>query len=152
MAIDFSDDEDGDEGLAAPSMNTTPLIDVLLVLLVMLIITIPIRLHSVSMDLPAGLPPPDAAIPVVVRLEVSAANQVSWNGAMVADRAMLELLFKAAAKEPEPPEIHVRADPKTKYDTVAAILTLAQQQGLQKIGVVGLEVYGKPAGAVAPTL
>jgi biopolymer transport protein ExbD len=144
MAIDFSE-EDGEDGNVAPSMNTTPLIDVLLVLLVMLIITIPIRLHSVSMDLPGGLPPPDAPVPLVVRVEVSAANQVQWNGEHVADRVALESLLWAAAQQNPAPEIHVRADPKSKYDTVAAILTAAQRQGLQKIGVVGLESYAKPA-------
>jgi len=143
MAIDFNDEE-GDEGNVAPSMNTTPLIDVLLVLLVMLIITIPIQLHSVRMDLPAGLPPPDAPVPVVVRLEVSASNQMQWNGEPVADRAGLEVLLQAAAQQPLQPEIHVHADPRSKYDTVAAILTAAQRQGLLKIGVVGLEVYAQP--------
>jgi biopolymer transport protein ExbD len=143
MAIDFSDEE-GDDGNVAPSMNTTPLIDVLLVLLVMLIITIPIRLHSVSIDLPGGLPPPDAPVPLVVRVEVSAGNQVQWNGEPVADRVALESLLQAAAQQTPAPEIHVHADPKSKYDTVAAILTAAQRQGLQKIGVVGLEAYAKP--------
>jgi biopolymer transport protein ExbD len=144
MAIDFND-EDSDGGDVAPTMNTTPLIDVLLVLLVMLIITIPIRLHSVSMDLPGGLPPPDSPVPLVVRVEVSARNQVQWNGEPVADRIALELLLQAAAQQTPVPEIHVRADSKAKYDTVAAILTAARRQGLQKIGVVGLEGYAKPA-------
>jgi biopolymer transport protein ExbD len=144
MAIDFND-EDGDDNDAAPSMNTTPLIDVLLVLLVMLIISIPIRLHSVSMDLPGGLPPPDAPVPLVVRVEVSAANQVQWNGEPVADRAALDYLLQAAAQQAPAPEIHVRADARAKYETVAAILTAAQRQGLQKIGVVGMESYAKPA-------
>ncbi len=144
MAIDFDDDE-GDEAHAAPSMNTTPLIDVLLVLLVMLIITIPIQLHSVRMDLPGGLPPPDAPDPVVVRLEVSSSNQLQWNGEPVSDRAALEARLQAAAQEPVQPEIHVHADPKTKYNAVAAVLTAAQRQGLLKIGVVGLEAYARPA-------
>jgi biopolymer transport protein ExbD len=143
MAIDFND-EDAEEGNVAPSMNTTPLIDVLLVLLVMLIITIPIQLHSVRMDLPGGLPPPDAPVPVVVRLEVSSNNQMQWNGEPVADRAALETLLQVAAQQPQQPEIHVRADPRSKYDTVAAILTAAQRQGLLKIGVVGLEAYAQP--------
>ncbi len=143
MAIDFADDDE-DEGHVAPSMNTTPLIDVLLVLLVMLIISIPIRLHSVSMDLPGGLPPPDAQLPQVVRLEVSAGNQVQWNGAHVADRVELESLLQMASRQTPVPEIHVHADPKSKYDTVAAILTAAQRQGLQKIGVVGLDDYAQP--------
>ena len=144
MAIEF-DEEEGDEAHAAPSMNTTPLIDVLLVLLVMLIITIPIQLHSVRMDLPGGVPPPDAPDPVVVRLELSSSNQLQWNGEPVIDRAALEARLQAAAQEPVQPEIHVHADPKTKYDTVAAVLTAAQRQGLLKIGVVGLEAYAKPA-------
>lgn len=144
MAIDF-DEEEGDEAHAAPSMNTTPLIDVLLVLLVMLIITIPIQLHSVRMDLPGGVPPPDAPDPVVVRLELSSSNQLQWNGEPVSDRAELETRLQAAAQEPVQPEIHVHADAKTKYDAVAAVLTAAQRQGLLKIGVVGLEAYAKPA-------
>lgn len=144
MAIEF-DDEEGDEAHAAPSMNTTPLIDVLLVLLVMLIITIPIQLHSVRMDLPGGVPPPDAPDPVVVRLEVSSSNQLQWNGEPVGDRAALDARMQAAAQESVQPEIHVHADPKTKYDAVAAVLTAAQRQGLLKIGVVGLEAYAKPA-------
>ena len=144
MAIEF-DDEEGDEAHAAPSMNTTPLIDVLLVLLVMLIITIPIQLHSVRMDLPGGVPPPDAPDPVVVRLELSSSNQLKWYGEPVLDRAALEARLQAAAQEPVQPEIHVHADPKTKYDAVAAVLTAAQRQGLLKIGVAGLEGYAKPA-------
>jgi biopolymer transport protein ExbD len=144
MAIEF-DEEEGDEAHAAPSMNTTPLIDVLLVLLVMLIITIPIQLHSVRMDLPGGVPPPDAPDPVVVRLEVSSSNQLQWNGEPVNDPAALEARLQAAAQDPVQPEIHVHADPKTKYDAVAAVLTAAQRQGLLKIGVVGLEAYAKPA-------
>lgn len=144
MAIDFND-EDGHDSDVAPNMNTTPLIDVLLVLLVMLIITIPIRLHAVNMDLPGGLPPPDSPVPLVVRVEVSAGNQVQWNGEPVADRAALDYLLQAAAQQAPAPEIHVRADARAKYETVAAILTAAQRQGLQKIGVVGLESYAKPA-------
>jgi biopolymer transport protein ExbD len=97
------------------------------------------------MDLPGGLPPPDAPVPLVVRVEVSAANQVQWNGEPVADRAALELLLQAAAQQAPAPEIHVHADPRSKYDTVAAILTAAQRTGLQKIGVVGLEAYAKPS-------
>ena len=134
----------GGEGDPMVEMNTTPLIDVLLVLLVMLIITIPIQLHSVNMDLPAGVPPPDAPEPVVVRLEVSSGNQLQWNGELVPDRAALESRFMLAAQEQVQPEIHVHADPKTKYETVAAVLTAAQRQGLLKIGVVGLEAYAKP--------
>jgi len=140
MAIDFPHD-DGDLEDAEPSMNTTPLIDVLLVLLVMMIITMPIQMHSVHMDLPGGLPPPDTPLPTVVRLEISRQSQISWNGTPVADRSTLESLLQAAAQLAQQPEIHVHADPKTRYDTVAAVLTSAQRQGLLKVGVVGLDAY-----------
>lgn len=139
MAIDFDDALDGDDDEVAPSMNTTPLIDVLLVLLVMLIITIPIQLHAVSMEMPSGLPPPDAPEPIVARLSLDAANQLTWNGEPVPDRAALETRLREAAQLSPQPEIHVRADPKAKYDAVAAVLTASQRLGLQKIGVVGLE-------------
>jgi biopolymer transport protein ExbD len=146
MAIDFDDPEDAEVLEAAPVMNTTPLIDVLLVLLVMLIITIPIQLHSVQMDLPAGSPPPDAPVPAAVKLEITRASAITWNGEAVHDRGDLEARLQAAAQVPEQPEIHVHADAKTPYDTVAAVLTVAQRLGLQKIGVVGLEEYAVPVG------
>lgn len=151
MAIDFDDAQDAMDAEVAPSMNTTPLIDVLLVLLVMLIITIPIQLHSVRMDLPAGLPPVDAPVPVVVKLEVALDSKISWNGEAVADLNELQSRLQAVAGLPEQPEIHVHAQSKTPYDTVAAVLTAAQKHGLMKIGVVGLEEYAavaaKPADA-----
>lgn len=142
MAIDFDAALGHDDTEVLSGMNITPLIDVLLVLLVMLIITIPIQLHSVSMDLPVGLPPLEAPEPLVVKLEVSRSNQLVWNGEVLAGRVDLEFRLQAAAQLMPQPEIHVRADPKTKYDTVAAVLTAAQRLGLVKIGVVGLEEFG----------
>jgi biopolymer transport protein ExbD len=144
MAIDFDDVPDAADAEVAPSMNTTPLIDVLLVLLVMLIITIPIQLHSVRMDLPGGLPPVGAPEPVVVKLDVALDSSVTWNGEALPDRNALDARLQVAAQEPEQPEIHVRAHAKTPYDTVAAVLTAAQKHGLLKIGVVGLEEYAAP--------
>jgi biopolymer transport protein ExbD len=145
MAIDFDDAQDVMDTEVAPSMNTTPLIDVLLVLLVMLIITIPIQLHSVRMDLPAGLPPADTPLPVVVKLDVALDSTIAWNGAAVLDRNDLDARLQVAAEQPDPPEIHVHAEAKTPYDTVAAVLTAAQKHGLLKIGVVGLEEYVTPS-------
>jgi len=141
MAIDFDDALEADGLDAKASMNITPLIDVLLVLLVMLIITIPIQLHSVNMELPAGAPPPQVSVPLVVRIDITADNQVLWDGQALADRQALFDHLKAAAALPEQPEIHVQAQGNTKYDTVAAVLTASQRLGLQKIGVVGLEAY-----------
>jgi biopolymer transport protein ExbD len=143
MAINFDDALDDDGLDTKASMNITPLIDVLLVLLVMLIITIPIQLHSVNMELPAGAPPPQASVPLVVHIDIAADNQVLWDGQALPDRQALLDHLKAAAVLPEQPEIHVQAQSSTKYDTVALVLTASQRLGLQKIGVVGLEAYAQ---------
>ena len=150
MAIDFEAQvEDGEhpelaEAEAASGINITPLIDVLLVLLVMLIITIPVHFHAVSMELPNGGPTTDSAPPPVVRIEVSAAQQVQWNGELLASRQDLETRLREAAQLPSPPEIHIHAAAASKYDTVAAVMSAAQRLGLQKIGVVGLDEYAAP--------
>lgn len=143
MAIDFDDTLEADGPEVTAGMNITPLIDVLLVLLVMIIITIPIQLHSMNMELPVGLAPPPTVEPLVVKLEVDARSRVLWNGEPMADRASLEQRLIQAARLAEQPEIHVLPNRATPYDTVAAILATSQRLGLQKIGVVGLEAYAK---------
>ena len=143
MAIDFDDAMNADEPEVTSGMNITPLIDVLLVLLVMIIITIPIQLHSMNMELPVGLAPPHTVEPLVVKLEVDARSRVLWNGEPVADRAGLEQRLLLAARQAEQPEIHVQPNRATPYDTVAAILATSQRLGLQKIGVVGLDAYAR---------
>src|SRR5438046_8010853 len=91
-------------------INTTPLIDVMLVLLVMLIITIPIQLHSVNLNLPTGNPPPPLVLPEVVKLDIDHVSRVYWNGEVVPDRAALEAKISAAAQQPVQPEVHLRPD------------------------------------------
>ena len=141
MAIDFEHSPDDDGPAVTSSVNITPLIDVLLVLLVMLIITIPIQLHSVNMELPAGPVPALAVEPLVVHIDVAADNRILWDGEPLADRSALSQRLQLAARRAVPPEIHIRADAHAKYDTVAAVLSQAQRLGLEKIGVVGLEAY-----------
>jgi biopolymer transport protein ExbD len=122
-------------------INTTPLVDVLLVLLVMLIITIPIQLQAVGLEMPGRHSPPPAAPPVVAQLDIDAAGRFLWNGEPLADRAALEAKLRAAAHEANPPEIHVRPDRRARYEAVAAALTSAQREGLVKIGIVGMEQF-----------
>lgn len=122
-------------------INTTPLVDVLLVLLVMLIITIPIQLQAVSLEMPGRNAPPPQAPPTVVRLDIDAGGRFLWNGEPLADRAALETRLREAAAQADAPEIHVRPDRRAKYEAVAAALTSAQRQGLQKIGIVGMEQF-----------
>ncbi|NNU44634.1 ExbD/TolR family protein [Ramlibacter montanisoli] len=124
-------------------INTTPLVDVLLVLLVMLIITIPIQLHSVGLEMPGRNAPRPQVPPEVVQLEVNAAGQFLWNGEALADRAALEARLREAAAQPEQPEVHVRADRKARYEPVAAVLSSAQRAGLVKIGLVGTEQFAQ---------
>ena len=143
MAIDFDQALDAPEPELSAGMNITPLIDVLLVLLVMIIITIPIRLHSVNMELPGAVPPQIRNEPLIVQIEVTPTNQLLWNAEPLADRAALAARLQLAAQQSEQPEIHIRSHPQAKYDTLAAVLSAAQRAGLQKIGVVGLEAYAR---------
>lgn len=122
-------------------INTTPLIDVMLVLLIMLIVTIPIQLHSVNLNLPSGTPPPVTAPPEVVRLDVDATGQALWNGQPVATPAELDALLVGAARAPVPPEIHLRPDRAVPYRAVMAVMAAAQRLGVTRIGIVGSEQF-----------
>ena len=122
-------------------INTTPLIDVMLVLLVMLIITIPIQLHSVNLNLPTGNPPPPLVKPEVLKIDIDATGQVYWNGEVVPDRATLEEKFRVAAAQAVQPEMHLRPDKNAKYDVVAKVMVSAQRLGMTKIGIVGSEQF-----------
>ena len=122
-------------------INTTPLIDVMLVLLVMLIITIPIQLHSVNLNMPTGNPPPPLVLPEVVKIDVDATGTVYWNGEVVPDRMALEDRLIAAAAQAVQPEFHLRPDKAAKYAIVAGVMASAQRLGLTKIGIVGSEQF-----------
>lgn len=124
-------------------INTTPLIDVMLVLLIMLIITIPAQLHSVNLDMPVTTPVEKKVDPVVMKVNVDERSVVFWNGKALASRVELEnLLTQAALIQPQP-EIHIRSHAKAKYETVVAVLATAQKHGLKKLGIVGSEQFVK---------
>ena len=122
-------------------INTTPLIDVMLVLLIMLIITIPIQLHAVTLDMPTGNPPPKLVEPEVVKLDVNELGQIFWNAEPVLDRKDLEGRMSLAAQKQVQPEIHLRPNKLAKYEVVAQILVSSQKIGLTKLGVVGGEQF-----------
>jgi biopolymer transport protein ExbD len=122
-------------------INTTPLVDVLLVLLVMLIVTIPAQLHTANLELPSPNTPPPQTPPPIVQIEVTAAGGFVWDGRPVADRTELERLLREAAERPDAPEIHLRPEAAAKYEPVAAVLSSAQRLGLQKVGIVGAEQF-----------
>ena len=122
-------------------MNTTPLIDVMLVLLIMLIITIPAQLHAVNLDMPLPSNAAKKVEPVVVRIDVDAASVVNWNGKPVESRADLEAKLKEAAVMQPQPELHIRSHAKAKYEATAGVMASAQRIGLTKLGIVGSEQF-----------
>jgi biopolymer transport protein ExbD len=122
-------------------INTTPLIDVMLVLLVMLIITIPIQLHSVNLNMPVGNPPPTEIKPEVIKIDIDERNVVYWQGLPVVDRADLEAKMQAVSEQAMQPEIHVRPNRLAKYNTFAEVMVSANKRGLVKLGVIGSEQF-----------
>ncbi|TMH81477.1 MAG: biopolymer transporter ExbD [Betaproteobacteria bacterium] len=122
-------------------INTTPLIDVMLVLLIMLIITIPIQTHAVKLNMPIGTPPPPPVPPEVVTIEVDFDGTLIWNGRVVPNRQELEERLRAAAETPVQPEVHLRPNKLVKYESVAMVMASAQRLGLKKIGLIGNEQF-----------
>lgn len=132
----------GDEAEVMVDINTTPLIDVMLVLLIMFIITIPIQTHAVKMNMPVPnvnqLPPKP---PVIIRIDVDFDGTIGWNGEVIPDRATLEARLAAVAAEADQPEVHLRPNKLVEYKVVAMIMASAQRLGVTKIGIVGNEQF-----------
>jgi biopolymer transport protein ExbD len=122
-------------------MNTTPLIDVMLVLLVMLIITIPIQTHAVKLNMPCPNCPPPDHIPPIHTLIVDFDGTITWDGAAVPNLAALDVDLTQVANQPDQDEIHLQPNRLAKYDTIAKILADAQRIGVKKIGFSGEEQY-----------
>jgi biopolymer transport protein ExbD len=123
-------------------INTTPLIDVMLVLLVTLIVSLPIMTHAVKLDMPqANNPPPPDARPEVIDLEVDFDGTVVWNGTVVQNVSQLEGYFHEESSKVPQPEIHLRPDRRAKYDYVAKVLAAAQRNRMKKIGFVNTSEF-----------
>ncbi len=141
MAMNLGSSSASGEPEVMVDMNTTPLIDVMLVLLIMLIITIPIQLHAVNLNMPAGNPPPPPTPPEVVQLDIDFDGTVVWNGEVQPNRAAMESKMAAAVAQPIQPEVHIRPNKLVAYRSVAAVMASAQRLGLSKIGIVGNEQF-----------
>jgi biopolymer transport protein ExbD len=123
-------------------INTTPLIDVMLVLLVTLIVSLPIMTHAVKLDMPqSNNPPPPDQRPEVIDLEIDFDGTVVWNGTPVKDINQLESYFHTEADKPQQAEIHLRPDRRVKYDSVAKVLAAAQRNRMKKIGFVNTSEF-----------
>jgi biopolymer transport protein ExbD len=121
-------------------MNMTPLIDVLLVLIIMFIITIPVMTHAVKLDMPRPTNAPQNLNPVVINLEIDFDGTVLWNGSPVTIDSLDSYFRREAAADPQP-ELHIRPNKRASYDVVARVLAAAQRNGLLKIGFVGNEQF-----------
>ena len=130
------------DGAPMMDINTTPLIDVMLVLLIMFIITIPVMTNAVKLDMPRPNPnqqtPPDNQF---IDLEIDFDGTVIWNGNPVPNMATLQSYFLTEAPKDPQPELHVRPNRLVKYDTVAQVLAIAQRSGIKRIGFVGNEQF-----------
>jgi len=123
-------------------INTTPLIDVMLVLLVTLIVSLPIMTHAVKLDMPQNNnPPPPDQRPEVIDLEIDFDGTVVWNGTVVQSLGQLEGYFGEEAKKDVQPEIQLRPDRRAKYDYVAKVLAAAQRNRMKKIGFVNTSEF-----------
>ena len=133
-----------DEPEVMMDINTTPLIDVMLVLIIMLIITIPAQLHSVNLDMPVAATAEKKQDPVVIRLDIDADASLRWNGQLLSDRQALEARLAEAAQLQPQPELHIRSHAKAKYEASVTVLVSAQRLGLTKLGIVGTERFASP--------
>ena len=116
-------------------INMTPLVDVMLVLLIIFIITIPVMKHSVNIDLPRATNQPQDVKPETIRLSVDAKGDYYWNENRVEEANLVPMLKVEAAKEPQP-ELHIRGDKDVRYERVAQAMSAAQQAGVRKIGFI----------------
>nr|WP_315191185.1 biopolymer transporter ExbD [uncultured Albidiferax sp.] len=116
-------------------INMTPLVDVMLVLLIIFIITIPVMKHAVNIDLPRATNQVQDVKPETIRLSVDAKGDYWWNENPVAEANLVPMLQAEAAKEPQP-ELHIRGDKDVRYERVAQVMAAAQQAGVKKIGFI----------------
>ncbi|RVT41901.1 ExbD/TolR family protein [Sphingobium algorifonticola] len=131
-----------EDGEPMMEMNTTPLIDVMLVLLIMFIITIPIQTHAVKIDLPQNAPPTDSVVdPIKNKVAIDAAGTITWNGSPI-DLLTLRLYLKQSLAMPVEPELQFQPDAQTRYVVVDQVLAEIKRANVTKMGFVGNEQYG----------
>ncbi len=132
----------GDESEYNTTINVVPLVDIMLVLIIIFIITLPVMTHAVKIDLPRATnePPPDV-VTQPITIEVKYDGEVSWNGGIVTPTDLRSYIAGAAKTEPQP-DVHISVDRRAKYDYAAAVLFAVQRGGLKKIGFIADESGG----------
>src|SRR6516225_1224916 len=131
-----------DDGSPMMEINTTPLIDVMLVLLIMIIMTLPIQTHAVKVDLPqnTGPTPPPPVGPVKNKLLIDPNGQIFWNSAPITDVQLRQYLIATVQMSPEP-ELHFQPDPRARYEKVDEVLSIIKRSNVTKMGFIGNEQY-----------
>jgi biopolymer transport protein ExbD len=137
MAVGGNDDE------PMMDINTTPLIDVMLVLLIMFIITIPLQTHAVKLDLPQDQPnnTPPPIDPVKNKIVITPQDQIMWNGTPINQEMLRTYLDSTQTMNPVP-ELHLQPDPNARYELVDEVLAVTKRARVEKMGFVGNEAYG----------
>jgi biopolymer transport protein ExbD len=138
MSINVSNEAD-----IMVDINTTPLIDVMLVLLIMLIVTIPIQTNAVKLNMPVATAAAPPAPPQVITIDIDFDGTLAWNGEVLGGRAELEERLRNAAAMQEQPELHLRPNKLVKYGNVAMVMASVQRLGLTKVGIVGQEQFAR---------
>ena len=133
---------DRDENEPMMDMNTTPLIDVMLVLLIMFIITLPVQTHAVKIDLPVASNNPPNVDPEKNKITIDPAGTIAWNGSPV-DLAQLAQFLEQTKALPVEPELQVQPDPYARYITVDRVMAVVKRSGVGKLGFVGNEQYAR---------
>jgi biopolymer transport protein ExbD len=131
----------GDEGAPMMEINTTPLIDVMLVLIIVLIMSIPVMTHATKLDMPQTNSPPPQTRPEVIQIDIDFDGTIVWNGTVVSGIPQLENFFRSARQNAEAsgapqPEIHLRPDRRSRYEQTALVMAAAQRNRMQKMGFV----------------
>jgi len=139
MAMNIGNSSVSDEPELMMEINTTPLIDVMLVLLVMLIITIPIQLHAVNLEMPVGAPPNQQKMEKI-QIDIDAASVVYWNGVAVSG-VELDQKMQGIGQWAAQPEVHIRPNKDARYAVFATVLSGSKRHGLTKIAVIGAEQF-----------
>ncbi|MEI7531445.1 MAG: biopolymer transporter ExbD [Betaproteobacteria bacterium] len=138
MAFNLHSNEDD----VIMEINTTPLIDVMLVLLVMLIITIPPQMHAVAMNMPTTTPPQVIKSPTIIYIEINEQGRTSWNGQMLSREEIQDKLnaLKTSNIEDQP-EFHIKPGKKTPYKYLMSVMAMTQKSGFSKVGIIGNERF-----------
>ena len=142
MAMQTTSDNTSGEPMM--DINMTPLIDVMLVLLIMFIITIPIQTHAVKLDLPVDQPntPPPPIDPVKNKVVITAGGEILWNGTPVQQEQLRQYLELSQQIQPIP-ELHLQPEPEARYELVDQVLAITKRAHVEKMGFVGNEAYMK---------